>query len=139
MDPFDVAVAFRVVIRRAAVCDAEPRERFYKLRRSELCAVVRGQCYVRLAAALGQPFQLRLLDRGQRALPHPSRLHNRATLRLPSLWQQQSSAGQDWQVLQTCADNLLRMHGNAQLQIQEKEGVMAHETTEKFGRTKRNA
>ena len=39
MEPFDVAVAFRVMIRRAPVRDAEPRERFQEARRGELRAI----------------------------------------------------------------------------------------------------
>ena len=43
MEPFDVAVAFRMVISRATVGDAEPCQRLHEARRSKLRAVVRGQ------------------------------------------------------------------------------------------------
>ena len=66
MESLDVAVAFRVMISRAAVRDTEPPERFQEPRRSELRAIVGGQRYVRLAAALGQPCQDGLLYRSQR-------------------------------------------------------------------------
>src|SRR5271168_3097465 len=66
MEPLDVAVAFRVMIGRAAVRDAEPPKRFQEPRRSELCAIVRRECHVRLTAALGQPCQDSLLYRCQR-------------------------------------------------------------------------
>ena len=42
MEPFDVAVAFRVMIRRTPMCDAEPPERFQEARRSELRSIVGG-------------------------------------------------------------------------------------------------
>src|SRR5579863_5475828 len=66
MEPLDVAVAFRVMIGRAAVRDAEPPKRFQEPRRSELCAIVRRECHVRLTATLGQPCQYSLLHCGQR-------------------------------------------------------------------------
>jgi hypothetical protein len=63
MEPFDVAVAFRVVIRRPPVRDAEPPQRLQEARRSELRPVVRRECHARFTAALGQPFQHSLLHR----------------------------------------------------------------------------
>ena len=57
MEPFDVAVAFLVMIRRPPLRDAEPPECRQEARRSELCAVVGRQRHVRFAAALGQPCQ----------------------------------------------------------------------------------
>ena len=66
MEPFDVAVAFRVMIRRPPMGDAEPTERLHEPRRSELRSIVGGQRHVRLAAALGQPCEHGLLDRCQR-------------------------------------------------------------------------
>jgi len=42
MEPFDVTVAFRVVIRRPPVPHAEPPERFQEARRSELRSIVGG-------------------------------------------------------------------------------------------------
>jgi len=56
MEPFDVAVTFRVMIRRPPMGDAEPPQRFQEARRSELRPVVGGQRQVFLAASLGQPF-----------------------------------------------------------------------------------
>ena len=53
MESFDVAVALGVMIGRAPMLDAQPREGFQKARRSELRAVVRGERYARFAAALG--------------------------------------------------------------------------------------
>ena len=47
MEPFDVAVAFRMMIRRAAVRDAQPVQRFDEPGRGELRAVApreRGCC-----------------------------------------------------------------------------------------------
>lgn len=55
MEPFDVAVVFQVIIRRAAMHDAESAQRFQEARGSELRAVVRRQRQLGLAAALGQP------------------------------------------------------------------------------------
>src|SRR5712671_8064678 len=57
MEPFDVAVALRVMIGRAPVRDAEPPKRFQEARRSELRSIVGGQRHVRRTAALGQPCQ----------------------------------------------------------------------------------
>ena len=42
MEPFDVAVALRVMIRRAAMRDAQPRERFQKPRRDAFRGGARG-------------------------------------------------------------------------------------------------
>ena len=53
MKPFNVAVAFRVMIRRPSMRDAEPCERFEEQRRSELRSVVRRQRHVFLAAVGG--------------------------------------------------------------------------------------
>ncbi len=39
MEPFDVAVAFRVMIRRAAMRDAQPVQGLDEPGRSELCAI----------------------------------------------------------------------------------------------------
>ena len=65
MEPFDVAVAFRVMIRRPSVRDPEPSQRFQKARRSELGSVVGRERHVRLTAALGQPCEHGLFDRNQ--------------------------------------------------------------------------
>ena len=51
MEPFDVAVAFRVMIRGPPMGDAEPPQRLQEARRSELRPVVRGQRQVLLATA----------------------------------------------------------------------------------------
>src|SRR5579863_8931846 len=66
MEPFDVAVAFRVMIRRPPMGDAEPPQRLQEARRSELRPVVGRQRQVRLTASRGKPIQHRLLDRSQR-------------------------------------------------------------------------
>ena len=63
MEPFDVAVAFRVMIGRASMRDAQPVQGFDEPGRSERCAVVGGQCHARLPAAFGKSFKHRLLDR----------------------------------------------------------------------------
>src|SRR3974390_1614665 len=63
MEPFDVAVALRVMIRRAAVRDAEPVQGFDEPERSELGPIIGGQSDTRLPAARGKPFENRLLDR----------------------------------------------------------------------------
>ena len=65
MKPFDVTVAFRVMIRRTPVCDAELPQRVQESRRSELRPVLGCQRHVGRAAALGQPFQDGLLHRRQ--------------------------------------------------------------------------
>lgn len=62
VEPLDVTVAFRMMVGRAAVRDAQLREGFQEPGRSELCAIVRGQRQVGLAAAFGQPFQHGLFD-----------------------------------------------------------------------------
>ena len=51
MEPFDVAVALRVMIGRPPMGDAEPVERFDEPRRSELCPIVCGHRHVRFTAA----------------------------------------------------------------------------------------
>ncbi len=66
MEPFDVAVALRVMIGRAPVRNAQPIECLDEPRRSKLRAVVGGQRHTGRTAALGQPCQHRLLDRCQR-------------------------------------------------------------------------
>src|SRR5579862_728073 len=66
MESFDVAVAFRVMIRRPSMSDAEPVERLDEPRRSELGPIVCGHRQASLAAARGQPFEHRLLDCGKR-------------------------------------------------------------------------
>src|ERR1700722_5257182 len=63
MEAFDVAVALRVMIGRASMRDAQPVQSLDEPGRSELRAVVGGQRYAGLAAALGQPFEYRLLHR----------------------------------------------------------------------------
>src|SRR5882672_3441084 len=68
MEPFNVAVSLRVMIGRATMRDAQPVQSLDEPGRGELCAVVGGQRYARLAAALGQPFEYGLLDRCQRVL-----------------------------------------------------------------------
>ena len=66
VEPFDVAVAFRVMIRRPPMGDAEPPQRLQEARRSELRPVVGRQRQVRLTASCGKSIQHRLLDRCQR-------------------------------------------------------------------------
>src|SRR5580700_10145659 len=66
MEPFDVAVALRVMIGRAAMRDPEPYERFQEPRGSELRAVIGGQRQVGLAASCRKPMQYGLLHRCQR-------------------------------------------------------------------------
>ena len=61
MKTFDVAVAFRMMIRRSAVRDAQPRKRFHIARRSELCSVVGGQRQLRLAASSRQSVPTRIV------------------------------------------------------------------------------
>src|SRR5579864_5420358 len=68
MEPFNVAVSFRVMIGRASMRDAQPIQSLDEPGRSELRAVVGGQRYAGLAAALGQPFEYRLLHRYERVL-----------------------------------------------------------------------
>src|SRR5271156_2406838 len=63
MEPFDVAVTFRVMIGRPAMPDAEPVQGFDEPGRSELRAVVDRERYALLAAALGQPFEYGLFKR----------------------------------------------------------------------------
>ena len=52
MEPFDVAVALRVMVGRAAVGDAEPRQRFQEPRGGELRAIIGGERQAGLAAAM---------------------------------------------------------------------------------------
>ncbi len=54
VEPFDVAVAFGVIIGGAAMRDAESRQRLQKARGSKLRAVVGGQRQVGRTTALGQ-------------------------------------------------------------------------------------
>ena len=54
LEPLDVAVAFRVMIRRPPMGDAEPPEYLRKAQGSELRPAVRRQRHICLAAALGQ-------------------------------------------------------------------------------------
>jgi hypothetical protein len=63
MEPFDVAVALRMVIRRPAMRDTEPVQCLDKACRSELCAVVRGESHTGLTTSLGKPLQYGLFDR----------------------------------------------------------------------------
>ena len=56
MEPLDITVSFRVMIRRASMRDAQPIQSLNEPGRSELCAVVGGQRYAGLAAALSLPF-----------------------------------------------------------------------------------
>jgi len=65
MEPFDVTVAFRVMIRRSAVGDAQPRKCLHEARRSKLRSVVGGQRQVCIAAPRRQAVQHRLLYRRQ--------------------------------------------------------------------------
>ena len=66
MEPFDVAVAFRVMIRRPPMRDAEPPERFQEARRGQPRAVVRRKRHIGRTTALGQSCEYGLLDRCQR-------------------------------------------------------------------------
>src|SRR6266436_5075972 len=66
MEPFDVAVALRVMVGGPSVRDAQPVERLDEPRRSDLCPIVGGQRQESLTAALGQPRQHGLLHRDQR-------------------------------------------------------------------------
>ena len=54
MEAFDVAVAFRVRIRRSAMSDAQLRHRRNEAFRGELRSIVGGQGQARAAAALGK-------------------------------------------------------------------------------------
>src|SRR5580698_736034 len=49
VEPFDAAVALRVMIRGAAMRDAQPVQGLDEPGRSELCAIVRGQNQLALA------------------------------------------------------------------------------------------
>src|SRR5579863_7631236 len=53
MEPFNVAVSFRVMIGRASMRDAQPIQSLDEPGGSELRAVVGGQRHVRFTAALG--------------------------------------------------------------------------------------
>ena len=66
MEPLDIAVAFRVMIRRTPMSDAQPPKCFQEPRRSELRAIVSGQRHASFTAALGQPCQHGLLHGYQR-------------------------------------------------------------------------
>src|SRR5215470_4517484 len=65
MEPFDVAVAFRMMISRAAMRDAKPREGFHESRRGKLCAVVCGQRQIAFSTPCRQPVEHRLFYRVQ--------------------------------------------------------------------------
>src|SRR5262245_5940728 len=65
MEPFDVAVALRMVIRRATMRDAESRQRLHEARRGKLRAIVGGQNQVALPASCRQALQHGLLHRVQ--------------------------------------------------------------------------
>src|SRR3989442_3900049 len=60
MEPFDVAVSLRMMVRRAPMRYPEPRERFQEPRGSEMRSVVRGQRQVRSSTSFRQPLQHRL-------------------------------------------------------------------------------
>src|SRR5450755_5195836 len=62
VEPFDVAVAFRVMIRRPAMRDAQSVQGLDEPGRSELCAIVGGQGHARLPAAFGKSFEHGLFD-----------------------------------------------------------------------------
>src|SRR5579864_1655496 len=62
MKPFDVAVAFWMMVRRPPMGNAEPSQRLQEARRSELCSVVGRQGHVRRTTALGQSCQYRLFN-----------------------------------------------------------------------------
>src|SRR5271169_3270217 len=61
MEPLDVAVALRVMIRRAPMGDAQPTQRLQEPRRSELRSVVGRERHVRRTTALGQSCEYGLL------------------------------------------------------------------------------
>ncbi len=61
MEPFDVAISFRMVIRRPPMRDAQPRKCLHEARRSKLRSVVGGQRQVCFAAPRRQAVQYRLL------------------------------------------------------------------------------
>ena len=65
MEPFDVAVALGVVIRRPSMRNAQPIQCFDKARRSELRSIVGGQSYTSLATSLGKSPEHGLFDRFQ--------------------------------------------------------------------------
>ena len=64
MEPLDVAVAFRMVVSRPPMGDAQLRERFHEPRRSELCPVVGGQNEITFSASCWQTIQHCLFYRG---------------------------------------------------------------------------
>src|SRR6202162_6392069 len=66
MEPFDVAVAFRVMIGRPPMPDAQPPKCFQEPRRSELRYIVRCQPQVCLAASCRKPTPHGLLHRCER-------------------------------------------------------------------------
>src|SRR5215471_19992605 len=65
MEPFDVAVAFRMMISRAAMRDAESRQHLHEARRSKLRAIVCGQSQIALAAPCRQAVEHGLFHRIQ--------------------------------------------------------------------------
>src|SRR5215467_10820335 len=65
MEPFDVAVALRMVIRRAAMRDAEPRQRLHEPRRGKLRSIVGGQNQITFTTSGRQALQHCLLHRVQ--------------------------------------------------------------------------
>src|ERR1700722_14608632 len=62
MEPFYVAVAFRMIVGRAPMGDSQPIQSFDKARRSELCSVVGGQSHAELPAAFWQTREHGLFD-----------------------------------------------------------------------------
>ena len=62
MESFDVAVAFRVMIRRTSTRDAQPIQSFHELGGSKLCPIGCGQSEIRSAAALEKWLEHCLLD-----------------------------------------------------------------------------
>jgi hypothetical protein len=65
MEPFDVAVALRVMIGRAPMRDTQPSQDFQESERSELRPVVIGQRYASLATASDSRSSKALLHRCQ--------------------------------------------------------------------------
>src|SRR5262249_7780698 len=68
MESFDVAVALRVMVGRAAVCDAELRQGLHKPCRSKLRAVVGGQSEIAFSTPRRQTLEHRLFHGVQRFL-----------------------------------------------------------------------
>ena len=54
MEPFNIAVAFRVVRRGSPMHDVQLRKHFHERCRREACAIVRLQCQICFAASRGQ-------------------------------------------------------------------------------------